>query len=349
MEIKTELIKLSEIGTHPTQKRIYGETVDVDSEFLASIEQRGLLQPLLLAKFDDRIFNKDDFEKGIKYVAIAGHRRKQALIVLGHQFAPSNIREYDKFEETEADLIVSNLHRVKTNKMKTQETMYLQQISSQNPELLSKMYLEAIERRKLEGKAKILLDDGKELSVTEKIAEIKNTNREYVKHESYLANAEEKKIELLEKDNRGRLNIELEKEIEKEWDEIVDSFNRDEIKPYAAYKQLKALEKRIALEFNALKKKRIGFDREQKAKAKQRTESNKVKNKAIKSKEKASVFKGFERVEPEYFDSDEFKDVIVGTVYYDKVKTDLVVYNGEYLGRIDLGKLLKRLQEEANQ
>ena len=111
------MIPIEELLPHPMQEKIYGET-EVDAEFVASIRDRGVLQPLLVTDFES--------EDG-RYKVISGHRRLMAADCAELMEVPCQIKSYESEDETVVDLIISNYSREKTNYQRTQEFLQLKQ------------------------------------------------------------------------------------------------------------------------------------------------------------------------------------------------------------------------------
>lgn len=103
-------LPVDNLQPHPMQLEVYG-TVDLDETFVDSIRTQGLLQPPVVTMIDD------------EPVIISGHRRVEALKVLGVKYVDVLMRDYDSEEEMTLDFLASNKHRNKTSAVMIRETM----------------------------------------------------------------------------------------------------------------------------------------------------------------------------------------------------------------------------------
>ena len=110
---------------HPRQEEIYGAT-EVDRDFVASIVDRGILQPLI-------IYRARPEDEG--YTVISGHRRLEGARQAGLNTVPVILKEYKNEDEAVLDLIVSNKNREKTNHQRITEFLKLKQTLCQLTEL----------------------------------------------------------------------------------------------------------------------------------------------------------------------------------------------------------------------
>lgn len=105
-------LPVDELQPHPLQLEVYG-TVDLDETFIDSIRTQGLIQPPVVTQI------------GLEYVLISGHRRVEALKVLGVKYVEVLLRSYDSEEEMTLDFLASNKHRNKTSAVMIRETLKL--------------------------------------------------------------------------------------------------------------------------------------------------------------------------------------------------------------------------------
>ena len=112
------MLKVADLKQHPKQAEIYGET-EVDEAFVASIQDQGVLQPLLVSN-----------RTGDNFV-ISGHRRLMGSSVAQKIEVPCVVKTYKSEDEEIKDLIISNYAREKTNWQRLQEFLKLKQIVCQ--------------------------------------------------------------------------------------------------------------------------------------------------------------------------------------------------------------------------
>ncbi len=105
-------LPVDELQPHPLQLEVYG-TVDLDETFIDSIRTQGLIQPPVVTQI------------GLEYVLISGHRRVEALKVLGVKYVEVLLRSYNSEEEMTLDFLASNKHRNKTSAVMIRETLKL--------------------------------------------------------------------------------------------------------------------------------------------------------------------------------------------------------------------------------
>jgi ParB family chromosome partitioning protein len=110
----TETRPVNKLKPHPLNDQIYNDTVDDD--LIASIQEQGILNPLLITKSG---------------VIISGHRRWQAAKKLGLVEVPVNVSPTTNKIEIERQLIHSNRHRTKTNEMQAREYKRLKEIETE--------------------------------------------------------------------------------------------------------------------------------------------------------------------------------------------------------------------------
>jgi ParB family chromosome partitioning protein len=103
-----------ELKPHPKNSSIYGEDEDV-TELIEAIRKSGWIKALVVTK-DGTI--------------ISGHRRWKALLALGWQSVPVEVREFrDEAAELEA-LLVENASRAKTTEQKVREAQVWKEVES---------------------------------------------------------------------------------------------------------------------------------------------------------------------------------------------------------------------------
>lgn len=126
MKEKDEIIMLptTSISAHPMNKVLYGEIV-LEEEFVASIKDRGVLQPILVTP---DIVGGMDMDR---YVCISGHRRHAGSMRAGLEEIPGIIKKYENPDEAVLDLIFSNFGREKTNEQRKAEFFTIKQNLSQ--------------------------------------------------------------------------------------------------------------------------------------------------------------------------------------------------------------------------
>lgn len=128
MNEKIIMVKVSDIQDHPQEKIIYGD-VNTDHDFVASIEDQGVLQPVILA--DVKLLPKKEREKDTAYFLVSGHRRVKGSVLAGIREVPAMIGEYKNYNETTLHLCLTNKNREKTNAQRVREFMASKQILSQ--------------------------------------------------------------------------------------------------------------------------------------------------------------------------------------------------------------------------
>lgn len=103
-----------ELKPHPKNSSIYGEDEDV-TELIEAIRNSGWIKALVVTK-DGTI--------------ISGHRRWKALLALGWQSVPVEVREFrDEAAELEA-LLMENASRTKTTEQKVREAQVWKEVES---------------------------------------------------------------------------------------------------------------------------------------------------------------------------------------------------------------------------
>jgi|GEM_PF-5778839 len=117
-------IEISKLIPHPRQNEIYKDR-DLENEFLASIETRGILQPLLITQSSC----VQQVAEGY-YTIISGHRRYKAGKILEKETLPCIIRDYQDADDAWADVILSNLHRKKNDVEISKEIKALKKVLS---------------------------------------------------------------------------------------------------------------------------------------------------------------------------------------------------------------------------
>jgi hypothetical protein len=119
MENKIFDIKIKEIANNPLQKEIYGE-IEIDEDFLLSIKDRGIIQPLLIT--DTMTFGADNKEYSEHpHTIIAGHRRLMAAKEADFKTVPCQIKLYENEAEATLDFLSSNKFREKNDYIRRQE------------------------------------------------------------------------------------------------------------------------------------------------------------------------------------------------------------------------------------
>ena len=121
---------ISQIATamlleHPNQQKIYGDT-KISSDFVKSIVQRGILQPLLVTSSE--LFDKNDTKS---YTIISGHRRKIGGGMANLDTVPCIIKEYPSPIFADLDHVFCNKQRVKNPTQITNEINDLKQLLCQ--------------------------------------------------------------------------------------------------------------------------------------------------------------------------------------------------------------------------
>jgi len=132
MSDKLALVSVDAIMPHPLESEIYGE-IKVGDEFVASIRDQGVLQPLLLA--DSEILN--GAAEAPSFI-VSGHRRWHGAIKAGLAVVPAIYPKYDNYDQTALHLIVSNMNREKSGAQRRAEFLQLKQKLSQLGKLRQK-------------------------------------------------------------------------------------------------------------------------------------------------------------------------------------------------------------------
>lgn len=121
-------IRLDQIADFPQQEEIYGVS-DLENEFIASVEERGVITPLILCKSSDILKNPTS-----EYTCISGHRRREAATIVGHESVPAYINEYngsieENYDIATIDFLSCNMQREKTPRTRLREfLMYKQKL-----------------------------------------------------------------------------------------------------------------------------------------------------------------------------------------------------------------------------
>lgn len=112
------MIRIEDLNDFPKQIEIYGEPVP-DAELVASIKDVGVLTPLLITKYEEKL------------VVISGHRRLYGARAAGLESVPYIFREYENYDEMELDFLVCNIQREKTTAIRVNEFKRYKQILCQ--------------------------------------------------------------------------------------------------------------------------------------------------------------------------------------------------------------------------
>ena len=242
---------------------IYGETT-VDDDFVNSIADRGILQPLLVSSYFDRE-DAEYLEKG--YVAIAGHRRRLGAEKAGLESVPCIFKEYDDFNtESVIDLIFSNKTREKTKQQKAAQINALQQILCQAAQLKVKYKSFANEKgddetlSAIAEKAKTIPElvaffEGEPLNSMKIIAEKTGMNKSEV--EKYIAVCSDESFEKfrakLEKEYSEFANVKFTNFVIENLQANRDKLFKEEISLDAAYNNVRAYKQKIIEDFEKKK------------------------------------------------------------------------------------------------
>jgi ParB/RepB/Spo0J family partition protein len=131
MNDKIVMVKIDEIQDHPEESKIYG-AIETSEEFVASIADRGVLQPVILADAHvPKLLAKEYRVKGKGYFLVSGHRRKHGATLAGLTEIPAIVKSYNSYDETVLDLCISNKNREKTNAQRRREFLTIKQKLSQ--------------------------------------------------------------------------------------------------------------------------------------------------------------------------------------------------------------------------
>lgn len=100
-----QMVRLDLIDPHPQNPRGPVDATSVE-ELAASIREKGILEPLLLAP----VRNRGQAWKIDRYVTVAGHRRRVGAEVAGLGEVPAIVRDLEPAEQEEV-MLVENLQR----------------------------------------------------------------------------------------------------------------------------------------------------------------------------------------------------------------------------------------------
>lgn len=124
------VIPISMLREHPKNYELYGQTT-VSAELVRSIRERGVLQPLIIREVEDEY-------RSVCYEIIAGHRRNLASSEAGLLTVPCTVKQYENDEEALADLLQSNIQRIKSRRELKNEFLLAKQNARQLLQALRK-------------------------------------------------------------------------------------------------------------------------------------------------------------------------------------------------------------------
>lgn len=173
-------IEIDLLVEHPSQAIVY-EDKELEADFIASIKERGVLQPLIIAsnatidENGDIQIADDPSDPNIQYIVVSGHRRLNGANLAGLTEVPCILKQYEIPEEIKADFLLSNQYREKSKREKTNEFLEYKQLLSQvsKARLTTNSY--ADREKKINGLSRILeslnLDIDSKLNTVEVISE----------------------------------------------------------------------------------------------------------------------------------------------------------------------------------
>ncbi len=247
------MIPLKDIQPHPEETDIYGP-VDTDNDFIASIRDQGILQPIIIA--DSKLLDKEKRER--KYFTVAGHRRHLGSFAAGLNSIPAMIREYKSYDETVLHLLATNLNREKTEAQRRREFLRGKQILSQFGKLrmAQGIYTDtSFENEELfRYLEKHKVDETKPLNSVEVLKEMTG----YSKYEQELTTVvyeDEYQEKQLKKLRKMKLPVEAENELCKKWDEARQLVDDDKATLKEAYDAIRKMLDDLIKKLNPVKKK----------------------------------------------------------------------------------------------
>jgi hypothetical protein len=116
-------IDLCNLLPFPEQEQVYGQEVD-DNELIASIKERGIITPLIVAEIENLGLTNEYDET---HVIISGHRRLRAAYQAGLDFAPCVNKVYQNYDEAVLDFLFCNLQREKKLSVRINEFLLCKQ------------------------------------------------------------------------------------------------------------------------------------------------------------------------------------------------------------------------------
>lgn len=145
MQQEVKMINIEKIAEFPEQKDIYGTEV-LDNEFVASIDDMGIKNPLTLTETNKMVASQEDNKAKVdeivrskkQYVCISGHRRIQAALKVGLKTVPAIVENYKNYEEASLIFLILNKQREKTERQRRAEFMRTKQILGQVGKLRQK-------------------------------------------------------------------------------------------------------------------------------------------------------------------------------------------------------------------
>jgi len=164
MKEEIKLIPIDRLIDHPKQAEIYGE-LKADPELVASIADRGVLQPLIVAspswyvvdgKLEQRSMTAEEYNSA-PLIIVSGHRRKIAAIEAGLTEIPCIEKMYLLEEEITIDFLHSNQQRSKTKAEKKKEFFEYKQVLCQIGQLKNKTKAYADKKKPFEEFSRFLL------------------------------------------------------------------------------------------------------------------------------------------------------------------------------------------------
>lgn len=117
-----EYRSIDDLEPHPVNDTVYGDRMEPDEGFLASIEEHGIIEPVVIDPQPDA--GEDDDRATI----ISGHRRVEAAKQLGLERVPVRTNQFETDLERREHLIEFNRDRDKTFSQKMREAEELERI-----------------------------------------------------------------------------------------------------------------------------------------------------------------------------------------------------------------------------
>lgn len=112
-------IPIADLHPHPLNESLYG--VDIDEAFVQSLQDSGLLQPIVVSLRPDG-----------SHRIVSGERRTIGWSALGNEHIRADIREYEDDDEELMDFLASNKHRQKNFRIMLDETLHLMALSQKS-------------------------------------------------------------------------------------------------------------------------------------------------------------------------------------------------------------------------
>ncbi|WP_323676884.1 ParB/RepB/Spo0J family partition protein [Halorubellus sp. PRR65] len=120
-----ESLSINDLEPHPVNDEVYGDRMELDEGFLASIKEHGIIEPIVVDPQPDA---GDDSEQA---TILSGHRRFEAAKEVGLDRVPVRVARLDSDLQRRERLIEFNRNREKTFSQKMREAEELERIEQE--------------------------------------------------------------------------------------------------------------------------------------------------------------------------------------------------------------------------